>query len=95
MENTLRFLLGDGYEAGKENNGGRGSKKSANSADKGGDSEITSFEESEISVMLEFVEEHYGALYGHNTGTEVKAKKEKNVEVICRNSQHSVQVSLK
>ena len=35
------------------------------------------FEESEIAVILEFVEDNYKALYGHGSGTEIKAKRDK------------------
>ena len=77
MENTLRFLLGDGYANGSQDNGVKEAKKSKGSGEKAGDGDSTHFEESEISVILEFVEEHYHALYGHGTGTEIKAKKDK------------------
>ena len=77
MENTLRFLLGDDYSMGSQGKSGRDARKSTISGEKSTDSESSNFEESEISVILEFVEEHYSALYGHGTGTEIKARKDK------------------
>ena len=77
MEKTLREILGDGYSGGSQSKSGKSSKKSSGSAGNAAESESTNFEESEISVMLEFVEEHYKGLYGHGTGTEIKAKKDK------------------
>ena len=71
MEMTLRELLGDGYTQGK---GAKSSKKASegSQSEEGGN-----FEESEIAVILEFVEDNYKALYGHGTGTEIKARKDK------------------
>ena len=74
MERTLREILGDGYLGGSQS---KSAKKSSSNAEKGSDGDSSNFEESEISVLLEFVEEHYSSLYGHGTGTEFKAKKEK------------------
>ena len=71
MEMTLREILGDGYTQGK---GPRVSKKGNESSQS---EEGWNFEESEIAVILEFVEDNYKALYGHGTGTEIKARKDK------------------
>ena len=82
MENTLRTILGNGYIQGK---GVKGPRKPAESSqsDEGGN-----FEESDIAVMLEFVEDNYSGLYGHGTGTEIKERKDKMwkqlVEVVTK-----------
>ena len=76
MENTLRTILGDGYVKGiVAPQYKKSGKTSSSQAGEGEGSE--SFELSEISVTLEFVEENFNALYGHGTGSEIKAKKDK------------------
>ena len=52
-------------------------KPSGASNSQTGDGEGGNFEDSEISVLLEFVEENYKSLYGHGTGSEYKTKKDK------------------
>ena len=74
MSETLREILGDGYSQGNVANNG---KKANNSNSPSNDGDSTNFEESEIGAILKFVEEHYKALYGHGSGTEYKAKKDK------------------
>ena len=75
MSQTLRELLGDGYLQGSV--APQYKKASGASNSQAGDGEGGNFEDSEISVLLEFVEENYKSLYGHGTGSEYKAKKDK------------------
>ena len=74
MENTLRTIFGDGFIQGSQGNGGKASKKQNTGVS---NEEGSHFEESEIAVILEFVEDNYKALYGHGSGTEIKAKRDK------------------
>ena len=74
MSQTLREILGDGYSQG---NVSKSTKKTSSGNSQTNDPETTNFEDSEISVILEFVEDNYKALYGHGSGTEYKAKKDK------------------
>ena len=73
MERTLREIIGDGYIQGVGAKAVSDSKRGSS----GGDSDSSNFEESEVAVVLEFVEENYHALYGHGTGSEIKAKKDR------------------
>ena len=77
MEKTLREILGPDYSEGGLTKGSKAVSKVASNSQSAAKGESTNFEESEISVILEYVEEHYNSLYGHGTGTEFKAKKDK------------------
>ena len=69
MEKTLKEIMGQNYKSGSQN-----SQSNVTTNEEKG---TIPFEDSEISVMLEFLEANYEALYGHRTGTEFKANKEK------------------
>ena len=69
MEKTLSEIMGTG--------GVNASQGSVSNSTKHVDEKTIPFEDSEISVMLEFLEANYKALYGHRSGTEYKANKDR------------------
>ena len=75
MESTLREILGENYDGNIVGKMQNVTKKSSGSSQNSSDG--VNFEESEIAILLEFVEENYQYLYGHGTGTEIKAKRDK------------------
>ena len=77
MESTLREILGDGYNNGAVAKSAKKAGGVSSSSQTTGEGESSNFEESEIAVILEFIEDNYKALYGHGAGTEIKAKKDR------------------
>ena len=77
METTLREILGDNYDGAIVGKMQKSGKKGSGSSQTNAEGETTNFEESEIAILLEFVEDNYKYLYGHGTGTEIKAKRDK------------------
>ena len=76
METTLREILGDNYNGALFGKAQKGAKKGAGGSSQNTE-DSTNFEQSEIAIILEFVEDNYSDLYGHGFGTEIKAKKDK------------------